>query len=79
MSRSDLYPHLQASFRHPQAAPPLAPPAGLVVAVGVHGRVVAIWTDVEDAAGLAPSLSDPVTLHQRPLGAAVQVGQPLAA
>lgn len=59
-------------------ADPLPPPASLVVAVGVHGRIVALWTDVEQAAGLAPSLSEPTTLHELPLTASPQIGQPLS-
>jgi hypothetical protein len=73
-----FYPHLDPAYRHPDAAAPLPPPGGLVVAVGAHGRIVAIWTDVEQAASLAPSLSDPVTIHERPLSASLQIGQPLA-
>jgi hypothetical protein len=75
-----LYPGLQpgAAQRRPDAAPPLPPPSGLVVAVGAHGRVVAVWTDIEHAAGRGPNLSDPVTLHELPLSATPQVGQPLA-
>jgi hypothetical protein len=65
------------SYRHPRAAPPLPPAMGLVAAVGAHGRVVAFWSDSEQAAGRAPSLSDPVTLHELPLTAPVQIGHPL--
>jgi hypothetical protein len=72
-----FFPHLDPSWRHPDAAPPLPAPSGFVGAVGLHGRVVAVWTDVEQAAGLAPNLSEPVTLHERPLTGAPQIGQPL--
>lgn len=72
-----FYPHLDPAWRNPDAAPPLPEPSGLVAAVGAHGRVVAVWTDVEHAAGRAPNLSDPVTLHELPLTATPQIGLPL--
>ncbi|WP_369661879.1 hypothetical protein [Variovorax sp. V15] len=58
-------------------ADPLPTTTALVVAVGVHGRIVAVWTDAEQVAGLAPSLSEPTTLHELPLTASPQIGQPL--
>ena len=63
--------------RETRVAPPLPAATAYVVAVGAHGRIVALWTDAEHAAGLAPNLSDPVTLHDLPLTATPQIGQPL--
>lgn len=63
--------------RSTHMADPLPTAAALVVAVGIHGRIVALWTDAEQAAGLAPSLSESTTLHELPLTASPQIGQPL--
>ena len=72
-----FYSRLDPSYVAPDAAPPLAAPGGLVVAVNARGLVVALWTDTEQAAGRAPSLSESVTLHELPLGSNVQIGRPL--
>lgn len=71
-----FYSRLDRSYTPPDAAPPLPEPGALVVAVNAQGTVLALWTDVEQAAGRAPSLSEPVTLHPRPLGTPVQIGRP---
>lgn len=73
-----FFSRLDPSYVPPDAAPPLAAPGGLVVAVNERGIVLALWTDTEHAAGRAPSLSEPVTIHELPLGASVQIGRHLA-
>ena len=72
-----FFSRLDPSYVPPDAAPPLAAPGGLVVAVNERGVVLALWTDVEQAAGRAPSFAEPVTLHELPLGTPVQIGRPL--
>lgn len=72
------FPGLDPSYVPPDAAPPLSQPTALVVATAFFtGRVLAMWTDVEHAAGRAPSLGEPINLHTLPLGSDVRIGHPL--
>lgn len=70
-----FFSRLDPLYVPPDAAPPLAAPGGLVVAVNGRGIVLALWTDVEHAAGRVPSFAEPVTLHELPLGTSVQIGR----